>query len=161
MDLTDRGSAYRQGVVRCPACGETMRAQPTGNAEPLLCDACGGLWVDWFDGELDAIAIEQEAARVERGTPLPSRPSQPPAGPGTCPRCTRPLGPELFRFSDATEQDLITDVEVLRCPECAGAFVPRGSAHLLRERAREAKTQTPIAALRGLVRQMFGRNRRT
>lgn len=159
MDLTGRSPAYRGGVVRCPACGEPMRAEPTSTAEPQVCDACDGLWVDWFDGEVDAIAIEKEAARRERGTPLPSRPSQPTTGTGACPRCARSLVAELYRFADATDDELITGVELLRCPECAGAFVPRGSAHLLLERVRETKTQTPMAAIRGLVRQMFGRDR--
>ena len=98
-----------------------------------------------------------EAARVERGTPLPGRPSRPPTGSGACPRCTRPLVAELYRFADASEDDLITGVEVLRCAECAGAFVPRGSAHLLLERVRETRTQSPTEALRALVRQLFGR----
>ena len=157
MDLTGRKPAYRAVLVRCPACGELMRTEPTSTAEPHVCDACEGLWVDWFDGEVHAIAVEQEAARVERGTAPPSRPSQPPTGSGACPHCTRTLVAELNRFTDVTDDELITGVEVLRCPECAGAFVPRGSAHLLLERVRETRTQSPTQALRGLVRQLFGR----
>ncbi len=134
-----------------------MRAEPTRTSEPQVCDACDGLWIDWFDGEVSAIAVEKEAARVERGTPPPPRASEPPAGPSACPRCARMLIAELYRFADATEDDLITGVELLRCPECAGAFVPRGSAHLLLERSLEVKTQSPMAAIRQLVRQMFGR----
>ncbi len=135
-----------------------MRAEPTRTSEPQVCDACDGLWIDWFEGEVTAIAVEKEAARVERGTPLPSRPSLPPAGTGACPHCARALVAELYRFADATDDDLITGVEIVRCPECAGAFVPRGSAHLLLERSLEAKTQTPMTAIRSLVRQMFGRS---
>jgi len=134
-----------------------MRAEPTGAAEPQVCDACDGLWVDWFDGDVHAIAVAHEAARVERGTPLPSRP-RPLVGSRACPRCARPLLAELYRFPDATDDELVTGVEVLRCPECAGAFVPRGSAHLLLDREREAKTQTPIAAIKGLIRHMLGRS---
>ncbi len=153
-----RTAAYRSGVLRCPACGGLMRAEPTRTSEPQVCDACDGLWIDWFEGEVSAIAVEKEAARAECGTPLSGRPSQPPAGTGACPRCTCMMVAELYRFADATEDDLITGVELLRCPECAGAFVPRGSAHLLLERSLEAKTQTPMTAIRYLVRQMFGRS---
>jgi Zn-finger nucleic acid-binding protein len=134
-----------------------MRAEPTSTAEPQICDACDGVWVDWFDSDVHAIAIEQEAARVARGTPLPSRPSQPTTGSGACPRCTRGLVADVYRFADATEDELITGVDVMRCPECAGAFVPRGSAHLLLERARERRTQSPIEAIRVFLRQIFGR----
>ena len=152
-----RAAAYRGAVLRCPACGAPMRAEPTRTAEAQVCDVCDGLWIDWFEGEVGAIAVEKEAARARRGTPLPSRASQPPSGTGACPHCARALGAELYRFADAKDDELITGVELLRCPECAGAFVPRGSAHLLLERAREAKTQTPMEAIRALVRQMFGR----
>ncbi|CAN5924579.1 hypothetical protein BH11MYX4_BH11MYX4_66890 [soil metagenome] len=152
-----RAAAYRGGVIRCPWCGDLMRAEPTRTSEPQVCDGCDGLWIDWFEGEVSAIAVEKEAARVQRGTPLPSRPSRPPAGTGACPHCARALVAELYRFADAKDDELITGVELLRCPECAGAFVPRGSAHLLLERSREAKTQTPMEAIRALVRQTFGR----
>ena len=153
-----RDAAYRAGVLRCPACGGLMRAEPTRTSEPWVCDACDGLWIDWFEGEVSAIAVEKEAARVVRGTPLPRRASEPPAGTGACPHCARMLVAELYRFADASADDLITGVELLRCPECAGAFVPRGSAHLLLERSLEVKTQTPMTAIRYLVRQMFGRD---
>ena len=130
-----------------------MHAEPTRAAAPQLCDACGGLWIDWFDGEVHAIAVEQEVARLERGTPLPSRPSQPPAG-ASCPRCARALVAELYRFPDASEDELLNGVDVMRCPECAGAFVPRSSAHLLLDRANAPRSEGSLAerllrALRG------------
>ncbi len=136
-----------------------MHAAVTRSAELEVCDACEGLWLDWFDGEVATVAVEHEAARIERGSSNPSRPSPPTGGSRACPRCTRALVTELYRFEDATDDELITGVELLRCPECAGAFVPRASAHLLLGRAREAKTQTPLAAIRGLVRQLLGRDR--
>jgi Zn-finger nucleic acid-binding protein len=150
MDLSGRSSsdAYRGAAVRCPACGEPMRRDATASAELEVCDACEGLWVDWFDGEVHTVAVEAEAARVERGTPLPSRPGERSTGTGVCPRCSRPLVSELYRFGDARDDELITGVELLRCAECAGAFVPRGSAHLLLDRAQEARTQTLWEALR-------------
>ena len=41
----------------------------------------------------------------------------PRSGPGSCPRCNRPLVVEVF-------QDV---AEVLRCSECSGAFLPYAS----------------------------------
>lgn len=137
-----------------------MRPEPTSTAAPQVCDACGGLWIDWFDGEVHVIAVEQEVVRVERGTPLPPRPREPSRGPGSCPRCQRALVTELYPFADVDDDELVGGVDLLRCPECAGAFVPRGSAHLLLERVREKRTQSPLSAIRGLVRQVLGKERR-
>jgi len=162
MDLTGRRAAYRDGAMRCPACGELMKQGHTPSAELDECEACEGLWLDWFDGEVGAVAVEHEAARLARGAPLLGPSSRPSAAPSSgskaCPRCSRALAVELYRFSDAKESELITGVELLRCPECAGAFVPRGSAHLLLDRVRESKTQTPweavVSLLRGLVQRL-------
>jgi Zn-finger nucleic acid-binding protein len=132
-----------------------MRRESIGSTELEVCDACEGLWVDWFDGEVGAVAVEAEAARLDRGTPPPSRPSTPTSGSRTCPRCRRALVAEIHRFPDAHESELIEGVELLRCADCAGAFVPRGSAHLLLDRAREAKTQSVWEALLALLGRLW------
>lgn len=156
MDLSGRSQAYRGAAARCPGCGETMHREATASAELDVCPACEGIWVDWFDGEVHTVAVEAEAARVERGTPLP-----PPLGPalhgdaargsGACPRCARALTTELYRFLDAKDDELVTGVELLRCAECAGAFVPRGSAHLLLDRVRESRAPGVWEAFRALI----------
>src|SRR6185369_3575961 len=114
--------------------------------EVEACDSCGGLWVDWFDGELQSLAVEAEAARVERGAPPPAvrlvGPAETRAHESTCPHCTRALVQELFRFSDAIDDELVPGVELLRCPECVGSFIPRSSAHLLLDRVREPRKLT-------------------
>lgn len=157
MDLSGRtrSDAYRGSVARCPGCGELMRRESLGTTEVDVCDACEGLWVDWFDGEVGAVAVEAEAARLDRGTPPPSRPRASASGPRTCPRCRRALVAELHRFSDARESELIDGVDLLRCADCAGAFVPRGSAHLLLDRAREGGTQSVWEALLALLRRVW------
>jgi hypothetical protein len=71
---------------------------------------------------------------VDRGTPIPSGPAT--HGNGICPRCTRALQADTYRFPDAAPGELIDYVELLRCAECAGSFVPRASAHLLLDRAK-------------------------
>ncbi len=72
-----------------------------------------------------------------------------------CPRCDRALAPELYRFADARETELITGVEVGRCAECAGAFVPRGSAHLLLDRVQEGPPVTLWDVVTAFVRGLF------
>ena len=157
MELSGRGPAYRGVTVRCPACAEVMRCESVPSAEIDVCDACGGLWVDWFDGEVHTLAAEAEAARVDRGTPLPGIAAQPRGGSGACPRCLRALSPELYRFADASEDELVSGVELFRCSECAGSFVPRGSAHLLLDRVREPRAATLSEALVALLRRLVGR----
>ena len=134
-----------------------MRREATTTAALEVCDACEGLWVAWFDGEVHTLAAEAEAARLDRGTPLPSRPTEPTSGSRACPQCARPLVPELYRFADAKGDDLIAGVEVLRCADCAGAFVPRGSAHLLLDRAREQRALTLWEAVLAIVSRIWGR----
>jgi Zn-finger nucleic acid-binding protein len=135
-----------------------MRRETVESTELEVCDVCEGLWVDWFDGEVIAVAIEAEAARLDRGTPPPSRPRTPTTGSGACPRCRRALVAELYRFADAKEDDLITGVELMRCADCAGAFVPRGSAHLLLDRQRATRSVTAWEALAAFVRQLWIRS---
>ncbi len=147
--------AYRLAVLRCPACAEPMRREITPSAELEVCDACEGLWIDWFDGEVSTVAVEAEAARVDRGTPLPKRISGEIAGSRACPRCHHSLAPELYRFTDAKHDDPIGGVEVLRCADCAGAFVPRASAHLLLDRARQERRWTTWEAIVALLRRWF------
>jgi hypothetical protein len=113
--------------------------------------------VGWFDGEVHTLAVEAEVARLDRGTPPPSRPTEPTTGSRACPQCARPLTNELYRFGDAKDDDFITGVEVLRCAECAGAFVPWGSAHLLLDRVRETRPPSLGEALRALLQGLWNR----
>ncbi len=160
MDLSGRSPVYRGLVVRCPQCGDAMRCEPVPSAEVDVCDHCGGLWVDWFDGEVQTLASEAEAARVDRGTPLPALLGEAPLG-GTscCPRCQTKLVQELVKFGDAGEHELVNDVELLRCVECVGSFVPRSSAHLLLARVREPRAMTLWEALVAMLRRMVGGSR--
>jgi hypothetical protein len=129
-----------------------MRAEPVPSAEVDVCDACGALWIDWFDGDISTLAAEAEAARVDRGEPSPIRANAvEPRGSGHCPRCTRPLTPESYRFHDAAPDELVRDVDLLRCPECAGSFVPRSSAHLLLDRVSTPRSATLWEMLAELV----------
>jgi Zn-finger nucleic acid-binding protein len=100
-------TAYRVSTPLCPVCREALEQQTIGAASAIvdLCAKCGGVWIDWEDGDLTALAREVPATA---GRELPR------SGPGACPRCNRPLGIELF----------LGVAEVLRCGDCAGAFLP-------------------------------------
>lgn len=141
MELTGRVSGYRGIAVRCPGCAEAMTAHHISEAEVDVCDACGGMWVDWFDGEVKKVATEVLAGEAERL----SRPSAPASSlraeavaTGACPRCTRQLVVERYvvvtEKKEGDEQKVVkqqTGADLMRCEECAGVFVSRSSASLL------------------------------
>jgi len=131
-----------------------MRAEPVSSAEVDVCDACGGLWIDWFDGDVPTLAAEAEAVRVERGTPVPPAAGQ--DGRGGCPRCARVLAPDVYRFPDTQAGDLIVHVDILRCEECAGSFVTRSSAHLLLDRAMSPRTMGLWQSIVELLQRLVG-----
>lgn len=123
-----------------------MRQVALTEAEVDVCDPCGGIWVDWFDGEVRAIASETLRAS-DPGPPLAADAAKPSgranevAASGACPRCTRQLVVEQYvvqaeiasaRVDGRTS--LVTGrsgAELLRCEECMGAFVSRSSAEVL------------------------------
>jgi Zn-finger nucleic acid-binding protein len=154
-DLDDARSAYRNSsIIRCPGCSEIMRQEPVPSAEVDICDGCGGLWIDWFDGDIPTLTAQAEKVR---GKPIPSGPAA--HGNGICPRCTRRLEADTFRFPDASESELIDHVELLRCSECAGSFVPRASAHLLRDRASQPERSVSLwEAVVELLKRLVARS---
>jgi hypothetical protein len=117
-----------------------------------VCDSCGGLWVDWFDGELRDITAEtlrtgdvpSDAHGGDKGetgdTERASKRNEAVAV-GACPRCTRQLVPERYAMSVDVPNSRIdggmsnvtapTGAELLRCEDCMGAFVSRSSAEVL------------------------------
>ena len=150
MDLSARGSAYRGQIAACPDCLTPMRIEVVPSAEIDVCDACGGLWLDWFDGEPHAVAAEVE--EVRSGTPIPPINTSE----KHCPRCTKVLAPELLRWLDARDEEWVTGVEVFRCGECAGSFIPRSSAHLLHARSNEVQPHGGWAAIIELLQRFLG-----
>jgi hypothetical protein len=92
------------------------------------------IWVDWFDGDL--VQMVRGAPRVY-GARLPDRP-----GRGDCPRCHRALADE--RYHDST-------VDVRRCADCAGVFVPRSSVGAVARLAEAAAPEAPRDALSKLA----------
>lgn len=141
MDLTGRAPGYRGIAIRCPGCAEPMATEVVGDAEVDVCTACGGTWVDWFDGEVRRVAssvISGELARASRPAPAPTLRNESVAT-GACPRCMRQLAVERYvlhvavgpKAAERTSVSTATGADLLRCEECAGVFVPRSSAALL------------------------------
>jgi Zn-finger nucleic acid-binding protein len=94
---------YRTSQALCPGCGTLMSQRIAGDAEIDVCPTCHGIWVDWFDGDLQKVA--HDAAPIEPGQPVGG-------GTSLCPRCTQPLHFEKL---------------LRRCSDCAGTFVPRSA----------------------------------
>lgn len=153
--LTGRSEGYRGVAIRCPGCGDPMRqvALTEANAEVDVCSSCQGLWIDWFDGELRAIATETLRVESEGGEEAsikePRRPSRnEPAAVGACPRCSRQLITERYSLpkpkAEPTEDKAPeTDCVLLRCEECMGSFVSRPSAEVLSWLADESASDEP------------------
>ncbi len=106
--------SYRETSLTCPGCREALAETYVGDALIDVCGACGGIWVDWFDGDL--VVMVRGAPDVPEAR-LPEQ-----RGSEACPRCKRPLEVERYLESNG---------EVLRCGDCAGAFVPRASVRAL------------------------------
>ena len=108
-------NAYRSAALLCPCCPETLRPILLTGATVDLCDHCGGVWFDWFDG--DASSLARELAPVTPAEGLAS------GGQLRCPRCVVALHDEVPPGCA---------LPVLRCSSCAGFFA---SALSLRELA--------------------------
>jgi hypothetical protein len=120
-----------------------MTIEDLAGAEVDVCTSCGGVWVDWFDGEIKRVAtavIASEPQRISRPSAATSSLRNEAIATGACPRCTRQLVVERYVVKadvqsnsgeTRTSVSQITGADLLRCEDCAGVFVPRASAELL------------------------------
>ena len=111
---------YRNAARRCPQCDEVLTAQLSEQAELDWCDSCGGVYVDWMDGSL------RELAR--QGSPISTLPDAEEAAlrqGAQCPGCADAM--QIERRDERSKDAW------LRCPSCAGCFVPRSVWSLLGE----------------------------
>jgi Zn-finger nucleic acid-binding protein len=109
------------------------------------CETCGGIWFDWFDGELTSLARRARAVGPQARPPDEARVRE-----RTCPRCLDPL-----------EADTVHDIQVLRCGSCAGVFVDRAAAeslaHIRAATSPEENKADPLARLAAWLKDlMFG-----
>jgi Zn-finger nucleic acid-binding protein len=135
--------SYRETAPTCPGCGEALDPKQVGEAVIDVCPACGGIWVDWFDGDL---VVMVRGAPGVKGAPPARAPDSP-----SCPRCHRPLDAERYMESSA---------QILRCADCAGAFVPHGSARAIAGYDPERKGPPPatdaLSRLSAVLQHWFG-----
>jgi Zn-finger nucleic acid-binding protein len=97
----------------------TMAVRDAKGARVDVCPGCGGVWLDWFDG--DPVRLARRIA----GNPRVLEAKQ---DGGACPRCQVPLTAEEFRE---------VGPPVSRCDQCFGLFVPGGAVALLAAQAPE------------------------
>lgn len=167
MELGGRVSGYRGVAIRCPGCGDPMVQENVADAEVDVCPSCGGIWLDWFDGETSALTVgvlENEKKGAQRSKPQQNEPR----ATGACPRCTRQLVAERYlatSFEDGKRTQRATGADLLRCEECAGVFVSRSSAEMLVAVANEEGPRSlPPANVQaafwerilGVLRKVFG-----
>jgi Zn-finger nucleic acid-binding protein len=127
--------SYREAALTCPGCADLLEPKEVGEAIIDVCPTCAGIWVDWFDGELDVMVKGADAA--------PRGEDREGAGAGTCPRCGRGLDSDTY---------LDSKVPILRCGECAGAFVSYASANALMK-----LDSGVLARLASALRSLFAR----
>lgn len=116
-----------------------MSVLPLTEADIDVCPSCAGIWIDWFDGEIGAVArdVRRATAQAPVSGPASSMRNEVVAT-GGCPRCQgvqlvveryvlkhQPGG--VGAKPDAQE----TGAELLRCEHCAGSFVSATSADVL------------------------------
>lgn len=113
-------TGYREAQLNCPNCKALLEVQEILGSPVDCCRDCGGLWVDWFDGDLPGIVRGTREAAAEDGRG--GRDRKAPSGKALsgsalphCPRCSRPLAQEQFQQTGPT---------IYRCGECLGAYVP-------------------------------------
>jgi len=133
-------TGYRASSLRCPRCGALLEAAGAGEAIVDVCPGCGGVWVDWFDGDLAAVMKQAP-------TLIPGE-ARGQGGNQACPRCQCALAWETY---------LETGAELLRCGECAGAFVPQSSLDALQKASEPAGEQGNFwKRLRAILKSLPG-----
>jgi Zn-finger nucleic acid-binding protein len=155
-----------------------MSRETVAGADVDVCAACGGLWVDWFDGEVRAVAVRALKDGVTGRPSAAGTVRNEARAIGACPRCTRHLVSERYvmrtldaRAGRSVRGERDTGAELLRCEDCAGVFVSRTSVEVLaslpteveeppRAAPPDSTPPLPLTPLGRLVRALFGRGAR-
>lgn len=112
---------YRQRAVHCPGCGAFLASKP-GEGSPdadLLraptgarrCEHCGGLWVDWFAGDVLTL-LRAMPPFTEQSAPPVARAAE---AVGRCPRCGEAL--------HASTLPQTVSLTAWSCGRCGGRFL--------------------------------------
>lgn len=104
-----------------------MTQQALTECEVDVCTSCGGIWVDWFDGEVRQVTAEALGGEASPPRPSIERASRNEAiAIGACPRCTRQIVAERYKVEGQA-----TGADLLRCEDCLGVFVTKSSGEML------------------------------
>jgi hypothetical protein len=118
--------SYRENALFCPACATAMEERTTEGAMIDACPSCGGVYLDWFDGEPQIALSGWEPTTHAR--PSARRLS------GPCPKCGGGLeGEELVP----------TGAIVFRCVSCAGFFATEAAAKMIAGHTEPLPSETP------------------
>jgi len=112
--------------LSCPVDRSELERTAFQGIEIDVCRKCGGVWFD--HGELDdvmheAMAQPQSVSRLDPKAGAPTR--QTPHRGLTCPRCQKPMIPEIFGKT--------SNIELDRCPQCSGQWADGGELAALVE----------------------------
>ncbi len=141
---------YRETPYICPACSTLMEARELAledgsRSELELCTRCGGIFLDFLDGEPGNISrrlveqpLETDARQAEQQDPA--------AATGVCPVCRLQMEPGHY-----LEQGPL----VLRCPGCAGMFASREQVQALADYYPDPELEPQHASLLERIRGLF------
>ncbi|MBW2528351.1 MAG: zf-TFIIB domain-containing protein [Deltaproteobacteria bacterium] len=120
-----------------------MQERGPAEARVDVCRGCGGVWLDWFDGEATVLARAVQQAGIAT-TGAAGRPTD------ACPRCHSELGVERFGGDGP---------EVLRCGDCQGLFLSDEAVPLMAAldpaRSRGADGPSALDRLVGALRRLL------
>jgi ferredoxin len=129
--------------LACPACQGGLHELELGESRAFACDACRGVWFDWFDGETSALSQKLDTHVVRAAPPVR-------AGESRCPRDAGVLVEQPY---------LDTGPRVFRCGVCLGLFAPRDRIAALQsfhERLPEGGSPIVTSSLLARIWNAFG-----
>lgn len=137
---------FRGRRILCPACGELMRSvalplRGGGDAEVEICNRCGGVFLEFFDGEPGELSRSLLAHDGHEA----ALPRAPPAA-VACPDCGVPMA-EL-RYLDVGPR-------VSRCDACMAVFATRQQLRELADFRPPEQPPEPEPSLLGRLRAFF------
>jgi hypothetical protein len=105
---------YRDNAFFCPGCSAAMEERPTAEALIDVCPQCGGVYLDWFDGE-PQVALAGWAPQPHSRHPVQRLT-------GHCPKCGGGFeGEELGG----------TGAMIFRCTGCMGFYATEDAARMI------------------------------
>jgi Zn-finger nucleic acid-binding protein len=133
--------SYRENAIFCPACSAAMEERSTVDALIDVCPECGGIYLDWFDGEPTAALQGWAPTHDPNQAPIQSLK-------GVCPKCGGGLVGEELPGTGAI---------IFRCVGCAGFFATEPAAKMIAGHTEPLPSDAPgfFSQLVLLMRSIF------